>query len=150
MHNNGGKVNFSREYKQMIENAPVNKKMFDGEVLAPGWLQFFSSLDGLQGEWLNESWPLTFSGMTSTEEPEINICFRGSLVHFSMKWTKSVIFNSATCETPNEIEFIDSVLCVWDGSALQGGAIISDNTISFPDGAFTNCRVIGSAIIREQ
>ena len=137
----------------MIEQAPVNKKMFNGEVLASGWLQFFSSLDGLEGEWSNEDWTLEFSGVTldpNETGPEIYICFRGSLVFFSMKWSESVTFSSATAVTPNEIKFRDSVLNVWDGSALQGGAIISEDTITFPDGTFTDCRVVGSAIIKEQ
>lgn len=108
-----------------VDPAPTQKEIFAGTgriVDGHGWTQWFASAgDALEGTW----------GVSSISNDEIQqkVVYQGRIATFWAKLGPKDLQN-VTITLPTSFE--DTVLQVWDGSSLVGGALVSGKTVTLP------------------
>lgn len=110
-----------------IDPAPTQKEIFAGSgriVDGHGWTQWFASTgDALEGEWGVNSKADTALGLQQ------KIIYQGKVATFWAKFSANDLQN-VTITLPKP--FQDTVLQVWDGSSLVGGALVSGDSVLLP------------------
>ncbi len=108
-----------------VDPAPTQKEIFAGSgrvVDGHGWTQWFASAgDALEGTW----------GVSSISNPQIQqkVIYQGKVATFWAKIPAGDLQN-VTIELPKP--FQDTILQVWDGPDLVGGALVSGTSVLLP------------------